>query len=102
MGESGDQAAFCFRGIDRVATVVARAIGDEGDEVPVRGAVAAWALLVQQRADRLNDLKIGALGASANVIALAYLAPQQGCLECRGMILDVEPVADVCPFAVDR
>jgi hypothetical protein len=63
--------------IDRVAAVVAGAVGDEGDELAPAAAVGERALGVEHVADRLDDLQVGALGAAADIVAFADRALRQ-------------------------
>ncbi len=87
-------------GVDGVALVVARPVGHEGDQLapgPRRGPQ-----LVEHVADGLDHLEVGALVAAADVVLLAEPARGQDGPQRAGVVLDVEPVADVVAAAVDR
>src|SRR3954466_4361924 len=98
-----------LRVVDGVAAVVARAVGDEGLEVPVggdaagggRGVAARRPLALQDVAEGVDDLQVGALAPSAQVVALARPAAPQNLQHPAAVILHVDPVADVAAVAVD-
>ena len=79
---------------------MAGAVGDEADQAVVRGAGRVHP--VQMRADGADDLQVGALVVAADVVALADPALLQHQPQGAGMVLDIEPVADVVAGAVDR
>src|SRR5260221_15799 len=58
--------------------------------------------LIDQIADRLDDLEVAPFAVAADVVALADPAAAQDQPERAGVVLDVEPVAHVLALAVDR
>ena len=47
-----------FRGVDRIAAVVAGTIRDEGDLVLVGLAIGAWREFIEKSANRVDDLEV--------------------------------------------
>ena len=88
--------------INGVAAVVAGAIGDVGDLGLVRLAVGARGLLPEQGADRLHDLDVRFFVHPADVVGLAGAALVQHEPDGAGVVLDIEPVADLHAVTVDR
>lgn len=82
-----------LRRVDGVAAVVALAVGDVLDEV------FGLAELLE---DGLDDVDVGALIVTANVVDLANAALLQDQVDGMAVILDVEPVANILAVAVDR
>ena len=82
--------------------VVPRPVGHVGDEVCPRADRGVRRHLVNERADRLDDLDVATLVPAADVIALADLAFGRDEDERAGVILDIEPVANIRPRAIDR
>lgn len=58
--------------------------------------------IVEQVANPLDDGKIGSFVAPANVVGIADIAAFENERQRLGMILNVEPVADILTIAVDR
>ena len=58
--------------------------------------------LVEQAADRADDVDVLALAVAADVVGLARLARAQDQRQRLGMVLDMQPVAHVLALAVDR
>src|SRR5258708_6176242 len=61
-----------FGGVDGITRVVARAIGDEGDEIGVR--VALWCQSIENGTDRPNYVDVLALVAATDIVCLAEAA----------------------------
>ena len=89
-------------GIDGVATVVTRAIGDVGDLLFVALAIGAGRELIQDGAERMDDIKVRLLIPSTDIIGLPYPAGLQDAPDGGGMVPHIEPVAHLHPVAVDR
>ena len=89
-------------GIDGVAEVVTRTIGDVGDRGVVRLTVGARAEFVEQRAEQLHEVDVPSLVVSADAIRAAGGALLDRGEERAGVVVDVQPVADVLALAVDR
>ena len=101
VGGAPAELGFDLGGVNGVAPVVAGAVGDEADELAVVSPPCPRPPTIEDGADRLDDLKVGALGAAADVVALAHNAASQHGLERGGVVLDMEPVADIGAGAVD-
>ena len=82
-----------FRWVDRIALVMAGAVGDVIDQ---------GFGLAELAQDRLDDLEIGALVVAADVVDLTDTAFSNDQVDRRAMVLDIEPVADVFALAIDR
>src|SRR5690606_8162927 len=81
--------------IDRVATVMARAVAHEGDLAGARLAVLARAAFGKQAADGLHDLDVLALGVAPNVVDLSDPACLQHPDDGAAVVLHEQPVAAV-------
>ena len=79
---------------------MARAVGNETYEISV-GAVRIWAGLIKEVADSFDHVKIGSLVAPADIVGLANDPPLKNEAQRLRVILDIEPIADVLPVAVD-
>src|SRR3954471_11180615 len=98
-----------LRVIDGVAAVVAGTVGDEGLERAVGGDAAGGegggagrrAHALERVADGVDDLQVGPLAASAQVVALARPAAPQHLQPPAAVVFHVDPVADVAAVAVD-
>src|ERR1700730_13210432 len=61
-----------------------------------------WADFIQDSADGLNYVEVRAFVATADIIRLAWPPSGKDQVKRSGMILDVEPVADIGAFPIDR
>src|SRR5690606_27420169 len=57
--------------VDGIAEVVAGAVGHEGDLVGVAPAIRTGRYLVENFADRVDHLQVGALGVATDVVGAA-------------------------------
>ena len=96
------EIALDLRRIDRVAAIMAGAIGHVRDLRFAFSSVGERPALVDERADRLHDMDVLALGVAADVVDLADAADLEHAADRGAMILDVQPVAHVASVAVDR
>ena len=94
------ELAADLRRVDRVAPIVARAIGHERLQSGMRRILRPQ--LVERVADPIDDLEVGALVAAADIVLSAGDAVRQHEQQTGAVILDVQPVADVAAVAVDR
>src|SRR5262249_42878006 len=87
-------------GVDGIAPVVPRPVLHEGDEPPAR---SLWRgrHLVEQVAERVDDVQVGPLAPAADVVRLPRLPAQEHRAERLAVIAHVEPVAHVEAVAVD-
>ena len=88
--------------VDGVAPVVAGAVGDKGDEFAAGAAVAQRSAAVELVADGIYDIQIGALRIAAHIIAAANLPTHQNGRKGLRMVFNMEPVAHIVAFAIDR
>src|SRR5438477_10040866 len=79
--------------VERVAAVVALAVGDAADQ---------RLRLAEQLEDFRGDLAVLALVAAADVVGLTVLAALDEEVDGRAVVLDEQPVADVAAVAVER
>lgn len=82
---------------------MAGTIGDVGDEFAERRNPIGLRRdsLVQNIADGMDDLDILTFAVPPDIVGLGNLALGGNSDECAGMILDVEPVANLFPVAID-
>src|SRR4029077_12180676 len=95
------QFNFDLRSINGVTPVVAWAIGDKRDQASARSMRGGFQP-IEQLADRLHDVQIGALVAASDIVGLAGFAARDHERQRFGMVLDIEPVANLLAVAVDR
>jgi len=74
----------------------------ELDQPGMRPVRRAGLELVEQLADRLDDVQVCALAATADAVGLAHAPVLQRRPQRTHVILDVQPVAHVIAAAVDR
>ena len=91
-----------FGGVDGIAQVVARAVGNKGHEFFVLRAVLARAAFIQNGADRVQDLEIVPLVVADDVVGFAASALMENEIHGLAVIEHIEPVADVRAVAVHR
>src|SRR5665213_1992548 len=84
--------------IDRVAAIVARAVGNERHQLRV---IATGLELVQQSADRVHHVEVRHFGVATDVVCLAGQPAREHRAYRRAMVADVEPVANVLAVTVD-
>ncbi len=102
LGWSPAQLCFDLTRVDRIAPVVARAIGHECDLFLIGAAIGFWPKFVKHVAEHHHDLKIRPLVPAADIVGL----PRQACIQhppnSAAVILYIEPVANLPPIAVER
>src|ERR1700730_16199136 len=91
-----------FGGIHGIAAVVPWSIGNEGYQPLVRPMRRGRQHLVEQSADRGHDTEIGPLGIAADIVVLSHPCLRKDNVEGAGVVLDMEPIADVVALAIDR
>lgn len=94
------QRTFQLRTIDGVAPVVAGTIRHRLEQPRVRRL--GWPTDVEQGAELVDEIEIAHLGAAADAVGLARFAPFEDDAQRAGVIVDMQPVADVAAVAVDR
>ena len=87
-------------GVDGVASVVSGAVGNEGHEFFILGAVFARTAFIQNGADLVQDLEIVALIVAADIVGFAAPALVEDKVDGLAVVEHVEPVADVGTVAV--
>ena len=93
---------FSLPGVDRIAPIMPRPIRNEFDQFLVTPAVEPRALLIEKRTEHLHDLQIRPFRSAPDQVSLSNAAFSQHRLKRAGMILDVEPVANVLALPVNR
>lgn len=96
------ELALDLAGVDGVAAVVAGAILHVSDELRVRAMRRVGDKLIQQRAEGVDNVDVGALVVAADVVALADVALLERRDDSAAVVLNIEPVADLLAVAVDR
>ena len=95
------QLGFELAGVDGVAPVVARAVGDVGDLAGVRAAIGLGAHFIEQPTDGLHDLDVGLFVPAAHVVDLAQATGFEHTANRAAVVLDVEPIADLHAIAIN-
>ena len=88
------------RRVDRIAPVMAGAVGDETDQPLVRCRLGP--ALIEQTADQPHDVEVLPLVAATDVVGLAQAPAPDHAFDAAAVVLDVQPVADVAAVAIDR
>ncbi len=96
------QFALDLRCINRITAIMAGAICHKGNQIGIALAICTQTLLVENGADCLNNVQIGAFRASANVVALAQFACGRDQSQRACMILNIEPVTHIRTCTVNR
>ena len=96
------ELALQLGAVDRVAAVVAGPVGHVGDLCGVAFTVGARCLRVEQRADAPDDVEVGPLVDAADIVGLTGATALEHRPDGGGVVLHVEPVADLLAVAVDR
>src|SRR5216683_5055284 len=94
------ELALNLAGIDRVTRVVPRPVRHEGHKPRMRRACRE--ACVEQPANSVNHVEVSRFGARPDQIRLADAASCNDPPQCRHMVVDMQPVADVRALAVDR
>ena len=81
---------------------MARAVGNEGLELGVLPAVGTGAALVEDGADRVEDLQIVALVMPTDIVGFAAPARVEHEVDGLAVVQHVQPVADVRAVAIHR
>lgn len=93
--------ALQLRAVDRVPSVVSGPVGHVSDLARVRRAVGARRLSIEQGANLPDDLEVRLFVQPTNVVGFTYATALQHEPDRRGVILNIEPVADLPAIAVD-
>lgn len=94
------QLFFDFAGVDGVAMVVARAVGDEGDQVTVVGVLRYHFL--EQVADGFYDFQVGLFVVATDIVGFTQITLLGHQNQGAGVVFHVEPVPDLLAVAVHR
>ena len=90
-----------FARVDGVAQVVPGPVGDVGDQL-LRSPFGPSQQAVHRPDDHPDQVDVPPLVETADVVRLAVASPVEYRVDGPGVVLDVEPVADVFAPAVDR
>ena len=97
------QRSLDLAGVDGVAAVVAGAVLDESRSATSTGRGAGPAATRSTiAADGPHHVEVRLFAVAADVVGLARLAAGQHPPQRPAMVLDIQPVADLLPVAVDR
>ena len=90
-----------FAGIDGIAAVVSRTVGDIADLAGVTAAIGPRTHFIEQFANGLHDLDVGFFVPATYVIGLAQTPGLQNPTNCAAMVLDVKPIANLLTISLD-
>ena len=88
-------------GVDRVAGIVAQAVGDVGDEVHVF-AFGAAEQLIYSLDDDLDDVDVLPFVETADIVSFGDFAVMENHVNSAGMVFHEEPVANILALAINR
>ena len=88
--------------IDGVTEVMSRPVSDERDLIGIGTVVAPWRMPIELGADLANEVDVATLTSCANVVPLPRSSSLPYSQQRAGMILHVDPIADVVAAAVNR
>src|SRR5256885_1821431 len=94
------ELAADLRRVDRVAAIVAGAIGDE--LLQPSPALGAGPQRIDRVADAIDNLQVRSLVAAADVVLLSEPAGSKYGQQSRAVVVHVQPVADMATVAVNR
>ena len=95
------QFSLQLGGVDGIAGIVSRSVGDEGDEVEVL-ALLPSEQPVDGLYDNLDDVDVLPLVEASDVVCFGNASVVEDDVDGPCMVLHIEPVADVLPLAVYR
>ena len=81
---------------------MARSISDVGDRGVVRLTVGARVEFVEQRAEELHEVDVPTLVVAADAVGVTRATLLDRGEQRAGMVVDVQPIADVLALTVDR
>ena len=96
------ELGFDLDGIDGVAVVVARSIGDVTDVLAVGVSIFPRMMTVHDLDDLADQLHVAPLGTGSDIVGFTGLSGFQNTQQGVDVVGDVDPVADVLAIAVDR
>src|SRR6185436_11208871 len=85
-----------------ISQIMAGPIGDKRNKLLTTAELVAGSKLIEQAANRLNDVKIRSFTLPADAIGLSYPAIHGDRDQCPGMVLNVKPVAYITAVSVHR
>ena len=94
--------ALDLAGVDRIAPIVPRAIGDEGNQIGMGTMSRGRQATVESRTQCAHQIQIGARRAASDQIGFANPARFDHPLDGRAMVGHMEPIANLAAITVDR
>ena len=91
-----------FGAVDRIAAVVAGAVGYISDLGGVRGSIGAGGFCIEEGAEGVYHIEVRALIEAADIVSFADAPALQNKPDGCGMVFHVEPIADLLSIAIDR
>src|SRR5690554_292096 len=95
------QFAAQFFGVNGVALIVSRTVLHKGDEAG-RITLRPVQLLIHHLAKQVNEVDVLPFVEAANVVGLAHFSLVKNHIDGCGMVLHIQPVANVVALAVNR
>ena len=89
-----------FTSIDRIAVIMARAIGDELNATAMILTIRTWSAFVKNGTNCMSEIYIADFVISANVVTASDVAFRADSQERRDMVIDVKPIAHVLAFSI--
>ena len=77
-------------GVDDVAQVLTKTVGDEGDDALV-AALCSWRELIEDVAKRVHDFEVDFFVVPADVVGLAHCAFSNHFVQCPRVIFGMQP-----------
>ncbi len=102
LGRLPAQFRFELARVNRVAAVVAWAVGHVADLLGVRLSVSAGAQFVQQRAHCFDNFDVGLFVPAAHVVNLTQAPSFKHTADRAAMVFDVKPVPHLHAVAIHR
>lgn len=100
--------------VDRIATVVAQAIGDVGLDTRGRDAASSRSIrkarrqpgingegLVDGCAKRIDHAQVRQFGTTADIVAFTDFSIAQNQLDAPAVVINIKPIADLLAIAID-
>ena len=79
-----------------------RAVSDIGDLRVVGGPVESGGFRIEEGAEGFHDIEVRSFVESADIVGFTRAAALQNKPDGGGVVLDIEPVANLLPIAIDR
>lgn len=91
-----------LRSIDGITAIMSWSICHIGDLLPIALAICSGRQFVKDGTEGIDDFDVGLLVPTTDIISLPHPSPFQNAPDGGAVVLNIEPVSDLPPIAVNR